>query len=361
MTSDLVIVTPEATPGAGGVADHTFRLMEHWPANLRLLVATPAQNASPHREVELLGQTSAEITAQLPKSNGTVFVQYSAYGFNRFGYPRALIRALLDWKKKSGGRLVIMFHEIWTFWPFTNKNFFVQQLHRRALKRLLAVCDAAFTTTSSQAEHLQRLSDVIPIHVLPVGSNIPPVWLGNVRRQKGVVALFGIQLSRIRALEKMRESLTRLAAAGRITKIVCLGQQPDAAARETERELLDALNLPDGFVQKGALSADAVSETLSSVSFGIFGQSELSCTKSGSFMAYAAHRLNVIVTFADSSKSPPVCWLTGVEELLAGMDEAELDRRSECLRMWQEEKCSWKVIAGRLGRALAIDPLPGGA
>jgi len=364
VTPDLVIVTPEAAPGAGGVADHTLALLKHWGrvSNFHLLVSKPAPEvAGQGAAVEPLGRTSTEIMVQLPKTNGTVFVQYSAYGYNRFGYPRELIRALVDWKKKSGGRLVIMFHEIWTFWSFTNKNFFVQQLHRRALKRLLTLCDAAFTTTSSQAEHLQRLSDAVPVHVLPVGSNISPARLGNVPRQEGLAALFGVQLSRIRALENMRKSLTSLAAAGRITKIVCLGQEHDSGAREDERKLLAALNLPDGFVQQGALSADTVSEILSTASFGIFGQSELSCTKSGSFMAYATHQLNVIADFSDAQKSPPVCWLTATEELLAGIDQAELDRRAECLRMWQEENCSWKVIAGRLGRALAIDPLPGGA
>ena len=40
------------------------------------------------------------------------------------------------------------------------------------------------------------------------------------------------------------------------------------------------------------------------------------------------------------------------------IDRAELDRRAECLRMWQEQNCSWDVIATRLGRALAIEMGP---
>ena len=72
-----------------------------------------------------------------PPGGGKILLQYSAYGFDRLGYPRDLIRALLEWKEHAGGRLVVMFHEIWTFWPLLNKNFFLQWLHRRAIRRLL--------------------------------------------------------------------------------------------------------------------------------------------------------------------------------------------------------------------------------
>ena len=104
--------------------------------------------------------------------DGKVLVQYSAYGFDRYGYPRWLIEALLEWKKETQGILAIMFHEIWAFWPVWNKNYLLQQLHRRDLRRLLRVTDAVFTSTSSQAAHLTALSPRCPIQVLPVGSNI---------------------------------------------------------------------------------------------------------------------------------------------------------------------------------------------
>ena len=72
-------------------------------------------------------------------------------------------------------------------------------------------------------------------------------------------------------------------------------------------------------------------------------------------MAYAAHQLNVLADFADPSKPPPVCWLVAPAELLKGIPEHELARRAECLRMWQEQNCSWTVIANKIGRALAIE------
>jgi len=82
---------------------------------------------------------------------------------------------------------------------------------------------------------------------------------------------------------------------------------------------------------------------------------QLTSADGTTFMAYAAHQLNVLAEFANPAESPPVCWLVAPAELLNGIDRRELDRRAECLRMWEEQNCSWDVIATRLGRALAIE------
>jgi hypothetical protein len=248
-----------------------------------------------------------------------------------------------------------MFHEIWAFWSFTNKNFFVQQLHRRALKHLLEVCDIAFTTTASQADHLRRLCPRASVQILPVGSNIRPNRSGKHSREPGCAVLFGLQLSRIRSLENMRNSLAALANSGQINRIISLGQNSTQEASARENELLSSLNLSQGFAQQSAVAEEEVSRCLSTAEFGLFGQNALSCTKSGSFMAYAAHQLNVLAEFANPAESPPVCWLVAPAELLNGIDRRELDRRAECLRMWQQQNCSWDVIATRLGRVLAIE------
>ena len=355
--SELIIITPELEPGSGGLADHTLNLLREWRAcgPPTILVANGEQAQRSDARVQQLGSTSAAISRQLPATGGRVFVQYSAYGFSRFGYPRALLQALIDWRKRgSDGCLVVMFHEIWAFWPVLNKNFLVQQWHRRSIKQLLGVCDAVFTTTASQAEHLQLLNSAVPVQISPVGSNVRLGRAESTDRKEGLAVLFGLQASRVRALERMHESLTKVAGAGYLKQIATVGHESDRAATAHERELLQGLRLEAGFTQHGALPEAEISKVLSSASFGIFGQNELSCQKSGSFMAYAAHQLRVIADFAGSTKPPPVCWLVAPSELLDGIDAPELDRRAKCLQAWQEENCSWEVIANHLGRALGI-------
>jgi len=338
MNDEVVIVTPELPPAVGGVADYTQRLIEAWPDKENLQVLVP-RNAM----------------EELLPGVGRVLVQYSAYGFDHHGYPRKLIRALIDWKIKTGGRLVVMFHEIWTFWSVTNKNFFVQFLHRRAIKSLLKAADKVFTSTESQAEHLRALSSPNPIGVLPVGSNIRRNEDVDLARMPGCAVIFGLQRARLRGLRKMRSSLSSLAAAGYITKIISIGAGSDSNLHDEERSLLNSLPLKEGFEQLGPRPEREISELLLAASFGIFAHDELSLTKSGTFMAYAAHELNVLADFADKSKPAPVCWLVTPRELSQGMSNSELKSRAESLRVWQRENSSWKLIGRTFAEALGLN------
>ena len=338
MNDEVVIVTPELPPAVGGVADYTQRLIEAWPNKESLQVLVP-RNAM----------------EELLPGVGRVLVQYSAYGFDHHGYPRKLIRALIDWKTKTGGRLVVMFHEIWTFWPVTNKNFFVQFLHRSAIKSLLKSADKVFTSTESQAEHLRALSSPNPIRVLPVGSNIRRNEDVDLARIPGCAVIFGLQRARLRGLSKMRSSLSSLAAAGYITKIISIGAGSDPNLHNEERSLLNALPLKEGFEQLGPRPEREISALLFAASFGIFAHDELSLTKSGTFMAYAAHELNVLADFADKSKPAPICWLVAPSELRQEGSNSDWKSLAESLRAWQRENSSWELIARTFADALELN------
>ena len=173
MSDEVIVICPELAPGTGGLADYTVRVVEQWPYAAAVRFILPEGAPAARENVKIVERDAKALLQELPTSGGKVLVQYSAYGFDRFGYPRWLLRALLDWKKRGGGVLVLMLHEIWTFWPVLNKNYLVQQLHRRDLGALLEACDAVFTSTASQAEHLHKLAPNRRAEVLPVGSNIP--------------------------------------------------------------------------------------------------------------------------------------------------------------------------------------------
>jgi len=343
MTDEIVIISPESTPGAGGVGDYTLKLLAHWPSlpNVRLLIPKVSR-----------GRGTEAILKQLPATGGKILVQYSAYGFDRAGYPRNLVRALIDCKTKARGLLVIMFHEIWGFWPILNKNFIVQFFHRRSIKQLLNCADVVFTSTSSQAGHLRALMPRARVYVLPVGSNIRCDEDTDLRRKPGLAVLFGLRSGRIRALRKMQGSLSSLTAAGRITKIIAVGANGDDD--NEERGLLSGFRLAEGFEQRGPRPEREISELLLAASFGIFGQDELSYSKSGAFMAYAAHGLNIVAECADRSKEEPLCWLIAPRELIQGVSEAELKLRGERLRVWQKRTSSWQIIAAKFADALQL-------
>lgn len=356
MTGETIIICPEL---AAGVGDYTRRLLENLPRIPGLRLIVPKTGNRPTRlfeeyPVEEMDGTAGDLRARLPARDGKVLVQYSAYGFNHFGYPRWLIKALLAWKKESSGALVIMFHEIWTFWPLWNKNHLVQQLHRRSLRPLLRAADAVLTNTASQAEHLASLGPRCAIEVLPVGSNIRPVQATGEEREAGLALLFGLQRTRIRTLREMLPELKSLAAAGRIRRIVTAGARWSRKADEEELALLQELELSEGFDQRGPLPEEKISELLLACEFAISAQDELSITKSGTFMAAAAHGSNIISCHADAAKPEPLSLLISPAELLRGITPMELQSRGERLRQWQERTSAWPHIARQVARVLEV-------
>ncbi|PYJ07165.1 MAG: hypothetical protein DMF06_16465 [Verrucomicrobia bacterium] len=362
MTGELVIISPEL--GSGGIGDYTRRLLEHLPqiGGLRLVIPAggnmPANSFGPY-PVEAVDARADALRNKLPRQGGKVFVQYSGYGFQRFGYPRWLINALIDWKEESQGFLAIMFHEIWTFWPVWNKNYLIQQLHRRDIGRLLRVTDKTLTSTSGQAKDLAALWPGSKIQVLPVGSNIHRVCLRDDARQPGVAVLFGLQFSRIRALRKMEAELKALSHARKLRKVVVIGAGSSPQGEEEERRRLLALGLSEGFDQRGPLPENEITNLLSTAAFAIWAQGELSVTKSGTFMACAAHGLNIISCYADAVKPEPLSLLVSPHELMEEITTVELHSRAARLREWQARTSAWPSIASEIARALDIEiPAP---
>ncbi|HSH39214.1 MAG TPA: hypothetical protein VK993_10540 [Chthoniobacterales bacterium] len=353
MADDVVVICPELPPAVGGVGDYTIRVTEQWRrVSPRFVVANPVNGASGH-EVEQLDATARAVRDLPPHAK--VLVQYSAYGFHPLGYPRALLRALLEWKRASGGVLVLMFHEIWTFWPLLNKNRPLQSLHRRDIAALTLCADAVFTSTRSQAEHLRTASGRVDVEVLPVGSNIRPSATPHGDKRDGRAVLFGLQASRLATLRKVEEHLGSLASHGIVRTVVTVGGGNTPRGDAEEKELLARIKLPDGVDLVGALREHEVSELLASSSFAVSAQDELSVTKSGTFVAYAAHGLNILSPHANASSAEPLCWAIHPAEPLGGIADSELRLRAESLRAWHDRTCSWQRIAREFARALRLE------
>jgi hypothetical protein len=354
----IVIISPELPPTIGGLADYTAHFVRHWARvnNLRFIVpeksnAVASLDGYPILAIE---NSTAALLESLPREAGKVLVQYSAYGFHPYGYPRWLIKALLDWKNKTGSRLALMFHEIWTFWPWWNKNFLVQNFHRRAIGRLASTADAVLTTTTSQAKYLADVTHRNDIIVLPVGANILPDKEKTEPRIRGTAALFGMQAARCKALRLMRSGLAELARAGRLTAISTFGAGRTERGDNEEKQVLLELGLTSGFKQLGAIPARDASHVLATAEFGIAAQDKLSYEKSTTFMSYAAHGLKILSCFADATAPVPMSLLSSPEEVARGLPEDELERRATRLHDWYHHTASWPRIAAEFARALDI-------
>ncbi len=152
----------------------------------------------------------------------------------------------------------------------------------------------------------------------------------------------------------MRAELKALIDSGIIKRIVTVGAGNTDAGNLEENGVLSALGLTNGFASRGAVAQAEISKLLACASFALSSQDKLSITKSGTFMACAAHETNIISSAADSLASEPICWLTSPGELQNGISTGELKERAEHLRAWQERTASWQIIAERLGDALKL-------
>jgi hypothetical protein len=150
----------------------------------------------------------------------------------------------------------------------------------------------------------------------------------------------------------MGGELKRLAAAGRIRRIVTVGSGTTPHNDDEEEARLLEIALPAGFERLGALPAQDISELLLTCEFAISAQDELSITKSGTFMACATHGANILSCHADATKPEPLCLITSARELLNGVTATELRARGEKLRQWQDRTSAWPLIAEQVGRAL---------
>ena len=340
MPDDVLVISPAFAPGSGGVGDYAQHVIQDWGTRARARLIGPK-----------------EVFTSLPEAGGKILLHYSAYGFHPYGYPRAFLRGLVAWKKRNArARLVLMLHEIWVFWPLLNKSRPIQWLHRRDLAKLLRVADVVFTSTPDQAWHLRRLVPTHAAQVMPVGSNIPVIASQTGDRDEHSAVVFGLQANRSKTLRRMQPQLVPLTSAGLLRRIVAFGGGNSAEGDRTERALLSAINPRDGFEQRGSVPVKEASRLLGTSAYALWGQEALSVTKSGTFMAYAAHGLNILSTAAEPLGAEPLCWLTSPAELLQGVSREELQQRADNLRAWQERTSSWKQIAQRFAEALQLPP-----
>lgn len=341
----VTIITPEIEAGAGGLADYTLRLLEHWPfdTNLQILTRRVPENkvAGPHA-IRLLPSGEEEIFRALCAATGPVLIQYSAFGYDPAGNPEELINAVTRWKSSgNSSRLVVMFHEIWMFVPFWNRRFVSQKKHRRLIGRLALAADVVVTSTASQAAHLREVSGRSDVSVLPVGSNITPHPISTSARDGTAAVIFGLAHSRLRALGSLRAALRELARANTLTRITTIGHGDNSG----EATLLEDLKLSAGHQQLGACSEAAVSREFQQAAFAISDQDPLSYSKSGTLMAYAEHGLNIISPFATATSREPFSFFFSPAELQSGVSLEQREERARLLKSWQARTASWPSIA----------------
>jgi glycosyltransferase involved in cell wall biosynthesis len=398
----LALLTRRFPPECCGVGDYTARLAESWVRQGHEVTVFVASRENQKSEVKNQKESKArkfhverirldarrdvgaavrEIAASGPEQ---VQIEYSSYGWSRWGfafYINALVRAL----RKIGLPVTIALHEIpleFMQHPRLAGLIVAQWLHYALLVRS---ADEVLTNTPERVRILRRW---FPwrretIRYRPNSSNIPVAAGGAERRAELranhapagalVLATFGTYHR-----DKHFEAVIEAAAAAQREHPLALWLLGDPSpAQPAYREKLRGLIRQSGMEavtwQPGRMDAEQISQCLAATDVFVLPQPDGQLTRSGSFMAAAAHGLPVIAVRNAENQTDFAhgenVWLVAAsraELILAAIRQMASDaalraRLGNNLRAFYERKFSWTAAAtprehaGHRGEAVHAD------
>jgi hypothetical protein len=245
-----------------------------------------------------------------------LWVQFSNYGYSRWGAPYSLGRDLRSVRRRMPHvRVAIYLHETHCLpRQLGFKGPILSPWQRHTVAAVTRLGDLAFVSVAPYERRVIDEYGVDPSKVfrLPIGSNIPPVnltteersrWRRDLGSADGDVlgVIFGAHSTQVRALRRFEELISRGIRQGALQRVVCLGGDGPV----TPPELLDLVNRyaePERFAILGPKPADEVGRILSYCDFAFSPTPRHVLEKSGAFLACAFAGLAVLVYAAPKSE-----------------------------------------------------------
>ena len=255
MATNLVHILPTVPPAFNGLADYCYKLWQHWPAPrpdwhcLAAHVPDGAHAAWPQVSIASFERSQRGLLGALQRSHAhCVVLHYVGYAYQKRGVPWWMPGALRAWKAQNGGRVCVMFHELYAMDDVSPRGsaFWLQPLARSIVAQLAQLADNWVVSNQESASRLvhQIGADARRGQLIPVGAAIEPVaptdfgrpWpLASGRKLR--VAVFGLPGSRTKALLAHRNWLKLAHENDCIESIALIGKAADDAQNAALREL----------------------------------------------------------------------------------------------------------------------------
>jgi hypothetical protein len=272
-----------------------------------------------------------------------VLLHYAGRAYQRFGCPIWMPVVLRKWKTKfPNGRLTILFHEVPGELPRLSRHFLLGKINSRIIRQLAVLADVLVTNTENHAAILRKLSGRADVHCLPVGSNIPVAASLREARAETEFVIFGLPFGRWQTLQAFEPEVRKWRESGLLTKLHLIGPEDEKLAAEAS-PLLESLS--DIVVRHGMLAETEVSRLLARAQFALTNVTTATWSKSGAFMACAAHGCAVVIR--ETANEIPLRYAIGAKEV-GHISTSDIASRTASLQNWYEENASWPVIARRL-------------
>jgi glycosyltransferase involved in cell wall biosynthesis len=306
-----LLITPRFPPQCCGVGDFTAQLARSLQAQGEAVLVLTEPGAGPRpadipvRELPLRGWRNLPGVLRAIRSQpaSQVQLEYSNYGWGRWGFSFA-VNALAFALRLRGHRLTLGLHELYL--PLTARPLgLLCGLIQRAHFVLLFLAASSIETNTPQ--RVRRVQRWLPwransVRFRPTPSNISVTTLAreqieSLRRARGataeslVIATFG-SFHPAKNYEAVIDATLQLRA--QLPVQVWLLGNPQSSAHYVAALRRRAVPLGDAAFWPGLACAEQVSGWLQAADIFVLPQSDGHLTRSGAFMAAAAHGLPVV-------------------------------------------------------------------
>ena len=264
---------------------------------------------------------------KIPELNNyfSIIFHMTGYEYSNRGLCFWIMKELLNLKRQYPNiKIAIFFHELFAYGPPWRSAFWTHLPQRYIIFRLLRICDVAITNIKYHQTALRGLAPPnLPIHLVPVFSNVgEPAERRPFGERTPQAVLFGAYPLRRRALESLG-GMEGLKAHG-LTDIVEIGFGESVVPPQA------------GWIFRGRLPKEEVSEILSRSRFGLVGHAIRDLGKSGSFAAYTAHGVVPVVSQTGTTSLSPDGPLYTTGERLSVSDEVGNEKISSNAFSWYQ-------------------------
>jgi hypothetical protein len=346
-----VVITTRLPPLICGIGAYSWLAHKHRPnesSSFEFLVMEGAAESRAELGYDAITDFNGDpetLAAALRRSGAaSVLLHYAGRAYQRFGCPTWLPGALRKWKTEfPSGRLTVFFHEVPGEMPRLSRHFLLGKINSRIIRQLSAIADVLVTNTEHHAEVLRKLSGRDEVHCLPVGSNIEPVVASSKEARAGTeFVIFGLPFGRWQTLQSFEPEIRKWRESGVLTKLHLIGPQDEKLAAQAN-PVLESLS--DIVVRHGMLPESEVSQWLVRARFALTNVSAATWSKSGAFMACAAHGCAVVIK--EPAAEVPLCYAIAAKEI-GEMSQADINSRAASLQNWYRQNADWPVTARRL-------------
>lgn len=348
--SPTVIITTRLPPQVCGIGAYSWLAHKHRPnesAPAAFLVMEGAAESRALLEWDSITDFNGdpeELARALERAGAVnVLLHYAGRAYQRFGCPTWMPAVLRQWKTKfPGARLTVFFHEVPGEMARLSRHFLLGKINSRIIRQLAAVADVLITNTENHVAILRKLSGREEIHCLPVSSNIEPVAPSGETRAATEFVIFGLPFGRWQTLQAFESEIREWRESGVLTKLHLIGPEDEKLAVQAN-SLIESFS--DAVVRHGMLPEGEVSRFLAHAQFALTNVSSSTWSKSGAFMACAAHRCAVVIK--EAVREVPLRYAIAAKEV-GSISAAEIASRTASLQEWYSENANWTVTARRL-------------